>query len=309
MPVTVLDVLNDVRSHLSDTGADVFTNAELLPRLQMAYREFYRAMEGVQKPVIQREAFYNLPAHTSLLYPSTMGVTDMDEPLLVEERGNLNEHTVTGCTIVSSTASVSTAPVAHGFATGNQVVLYGLGGVTGLSGLFTVTVTSPTAFTVNGAIAAGTYSSGGSASTSTEQFQQMDNFVRLQDVLITEQSSLLKWSWWDDAFHFPPANQVRQIRVVYVSSGTAPTATTDSITPDEARDYLSFRAAGLTASAHGADQKAREMNLEALGPTGQADASGGILRQILLIGIRSMQRNQYRRPPFRGPRASVQQVY
>jgi hypothetical protein len=309
MSVTAQNIMDDSRALLADVSGQIFDNTKLLPFVGMAYREAFRAMEAVARPSINREAFYDLPAHTSVLSPSTAGIEDMDEPILVEERGTITSVAVTGCTIVSTVASVSTAPTLHGLATGAQVVLHAIGGITGVSGLFTVTVTSTTAFTPNGAVAAGIYTSGGTMSWSNEAFQPMDPVQRIERVLTSEQSALLQWSWRDDRFTFPPANAVRQIRIQYVSSGTSVTASTDVIVPDELRDFLALRAAGLCAQAHGAEPRAQSLNMEALGPTMQADASGGALRACLLVGIRSLQRSQYRRPPFRSPRANLLQLY
>ena len=309
MSVTAQNIMDDSRALLADVSGQIFDNTKLLPFVGMSVREGFRAMEAVSRPSVNREAFYDLPAHTSVLSPSTAGIDDLDEPIIVEERGTITSVNVTGCTIVSTVASVSTAPTLHGLATGAQVVLHGIGGITGVSGLFTVTVTSTTAFTPNGAVAVGTYSSGGTMSWSNESFQPMDPMQRIEKVLTSEQGALLQWAWRDDKFQFPPADSVRQIRVQYVSSGTSVTAATDSIVPDELRDFLALRTAGLCAQAHGATERARDLNVEALGPTLQADASGGALRACLVTGIRSLQRGTYRRPPYRPPRANLLQLY
>jgi hypothetical protein len=309
MSVTAQNIMDDARALLADVSGLIFDNTKLLPFVGMAHREAFRALESVQRPSVIRETFHNLPAHTSVLSADSLVATDMDEPVIVEERGNLVSVNVTGCTVTSGVASVSTAPTLHGLATGRQVVLLNVGGISGINGLFTITVTSTTAFTVNGAVAAGSYSSGGTVSWSNEAFQSMDCVQRVEKVLTTEQQALLQWAWSDDKFHFPPSSQTRQIRIQYVSSGTAITSASDVLVPDELRDFLALRTAGLAAMAHGAEARGQVLNVEALGPTLQPDATGGALRAALLTGIRSMQRATYRRLPFRSPRANLLQLY
>lgn len=309
MSVTAQNIMDDSRALLADVSGQIFDNTKLLPFVGMAWREAFRVMEGVNRPTINREAFYDLPAHTSVLSPSTAGLDDLDEPIIVEERGTITSVAVTGCTVTSGVASVSTAPTLHGLATGAQVVLHAIGGVTGVTGLFTITVTSTTAFTPNGAVAAGVYTTGGTVSHSTESFQPMDPIQRVEKVLTSEQSALLQWAWRDDKFNFPPANAVRQIRIQYVSTGSSVTSATDVIVPGLLRDFIAIRAAGLAAHAHGAEERARALSIEALGPTLQPDATGGALRAALLTGIRSLQRTTYRRPPYRSPRANLLQLY
>ena len=312
MSVTAQNIMDDSRALLADVPGQIFDNTKLLPFVGMAYREAFRVMEAVNRPTISREAFYDLPAHTSVLLPSTAGIDDLDEPLIVEERGTITSVNVTGCTVAAGgIATVSTAPTLHGLTTGAQVVLHAIGGISGVSGLFTITVGSTTSFVPNGAVAAGTYSSGGTASWSNESFQPMDDKQRIEKVLTSEQGALLQWAWRDGRFAFPPANALRQIRVQYVSTGSNVTSATDVIEPSLLRDFIALRTAGLTANAYESAPKAlaRTLNVEALGPTLQPDASGGALRAALLVGIRSLQRGTFRRPPYRPPRANLLQLY
>ena len=64
--------------------------------------------------------------------------------------------TITGTT----TVTVTTTEV-HGYQTGEEYVIQGVLGITGVNGRKTITVTTPTAFTLNGTTGSGTYTSGG----------------------------------------------------------------------------------------------------------------------------------------------------
>jgi hypothetical protein len=55
---------------------------------------------------------------------------------------------------------------------------------------------------------------------------------------------------------------------------------------------------------------AAQLNVEALGPTRQADASGGQLRQLLAAAsLRNQLEQPLRRRPFRGKRAVLPGLY
>lgn len=64
--------------------------------------------------------------------------------------------TVSGTTTVTVTTSAS-----HGYGTGDIVVIAGVAGLVGANGTWTITRTGATTFTLDGAVASGTYTSGG----------------------------------------------------------------------------------------------------------------------------------------------------
>lgn len=69
---------------------------------------------------------------------------------------------ISGVAASGSLIQVTTA-APHGFATGNTIVISGVGGVPNANGVWTVTVTSPTQFTLNSSTFAGAFTSGGLA--------------------------------------------------------------------------------------------------------------------------------------------------
>jgi hypothetical protein len=64
--------------------------------------------------------------------------------------------TITGITTVEVTTTE-----AHGYQTGEEYIIQGVLGITGVNGRRTITVTSTTKFTLNGATGSGSYTSGG----------------------------------------------------------------------------------------------------------------------------------------------------
>ena len=64
-------------------------------------------------------------------------------------------------TIAGTTTVTVTTTEAHGYQTGEEYIIYGVLGLTGANGRFTITITGTTTFTLNGATGSGTYTSGG----------------------------------------------------------------------------------------------------------------------------------------------------
>lgn len=82
---------------------------------------------------------------------------------------------VTGCTAANPPEVTS---VAHGLATGCVVTTSGIGGLTGVTGTFTVTVTGANTFTLNGATGVGAYTSGGAWHTTGLYLLTFDGTLR-----------------------------------------------------------------------------------------------------------------------------------
>lgn len=302
---TVASVTALARSHLGDTavaGGEVYTDTILIPFVAQATRELFRTLQNLQLPRVKVQAFYNLPANTSVLYPATAGITDMGEPLLVEERSVGGAYAVSGCAITSFVPTLVTAT--HPLSTGAWAVVWGIVGVTGASGAFTVTCADTTHVTLNGAYAVGTYSSGGYVSYSADEFTRLDWVDSIHAVEGTLPESLADVAWLGDSFRFSGASAARQLRITYWSSAHTVTTGTDSIGVDDSVDFLAVRTAGLAAASLGAKSSAQDLNFQALGHSGQADASGGLLRDLLVAAVlREQAERPIRRQPFRAKRA------
>jgi hypothetical protein len=308
---TLAQVFSATRAIIGDdtvAGGEVFTDTILQPHFAKAYRTLYRAMATLGNPKVRREVYYVVPAHTAQLDPSTAGITDFGEPEFLEERGNLTQKTITGAT---GTTTVSITAVGHGWQTGEIITVNGIVGFNGTEGMWAITVTGVDAFTLNGAIGSGTYSSGGNAVHSGEDFRDMDAADRLEKFPQGEGSSFGKAAWLNDVFIFAPCTQDRQLKITYFASGAAPTSTTASIGIDDSLDFLSTYAAALALGPRNAE-RAKELLGEALGPKMLADASGGLLWESLNAEVKAQQRippDQRRKLPFREPRSFTPTVY
>jgi hypothetical protein len=251
-------------------------------------------MSILGNPRVRKEVFYTLPAYTTVLFPSTASISDMGEPEFLEERGGLTTKTITGAT---GTTTVTITATAHGFTTGDEITVGGLVGFAGAHGIWGITVSDADSFVLNGAVGTGTYSSGGVAVKSSEQFSEVQKRDRIESV--GNVSVLGEYAWLEDAFRFRPCPTARQLRIVYLSSGTPPTQTTDSIGIDDAIDFLAHATAGSFAQSRGAGTQGASLLEHAYGPQFFQDgALGGLLYELQAQPILTMQRdddNQVRR--------------
>lgn len=311
---TLQEVYDSARANLSDTGVtggDFATNAVLLPWAQTAVRDLFRVMKNVSHPKIMSERYYVLPANTSVLVPSTASITDMQEPETLDERGSLTSVNVTAASNVATGLSVTAT--AHGFATGDLITLNAIGGMTGTAGLFGITVTNANTFVANGAVAVGTYVSGGVAVKSTAEFIEMANVNRL--MASTRNNALLGiWEWRDSKFWFNPVPTDRQLRIRYSSSATAPTSVSDVIYCDDALDFLGVWSAALYAQSQRAKNIYADLAYRACGETRLPEMAmaGGIIRDLMAAAVRRQQTKpteERSRPQFRNPRAYYDGIY
>jgi hypothetical protein len=301
-------VYSAVRAHLSDdeiAAGQVFTDAKIQPFYKAAYSVLFRAMQNWQNPRVRREWFYNLPANTSVLAPATAGISNMGEIESIEERGIDSSFSVVNAVPGSGLLTITSDP--HSFSTGDQVVVTGVGGISDdINGIWTITVSNGTTFTLNGCTATGTYTSGGVASKSAEEFSELDQKDRIESVEAPS-DELGEFAWMGDVIRFRPCSKQRQLRIVFTLSGNAPTSTTASVGIDDSLDFLAAYTAYLAALAKGKRTTAMAMKELSIGYP-QDGGYGGLLGQFLEAGVLALQNQQWVRPPFRDPRSNIPKI-
>ena len=326
---TALNVFDLCRSNLGDeavSGGELYTNTLLLPFLNAANREMFRVLESLQLPRVKTYAYYNLPANTGVLYPATASITDLHEPETVSVRSIAGTYIVTGCALPGGVPTLELSASTKWFVWGvdafgtpvitttvvpgdTAVVVWGVGGVTGVADSWIVTRVDDTHITLNGAVATGTYTSGGYASTSNDSFVDLD---WVDDVGVTDAAgdAPTEVAWVGGAFRMKPSTVAQQLRIAYWTSAPAITSINDVIAVDDSLDYLAARTAGMAAYSRGGISIAEGLALRALGPTGQADASGGLLRQVFVNAVLREQAEQpIRRKPYRQKRSAYPLVF
>ena len=116
----------------------------------------------------------------------------------------------------------------------------------------------------------------------------------------SEGSDIVYWQWRDDTFWFRPATGTRQLKIEYESSGAAPSS--GAIGIDDSLDFLAYQSAAYAAQSLGMKDRYIALKREAVGPTGQADGSGGLLRDLLVPMSKEKQKRTYQPGRFRARR-------
>lgn len=132
---------------------------------------------------------------------------------------------------------------------------------------------------------------------SSDDYMRMDPMEDITN--IGESDSLGFWKWEGDTFYFPSATSNRDLKIEYSSSGVAPTS--GNIAIDNARTVLGFLTAALIAESPicGQPMLAQTLRLNAFGPTGQPDGTGGALRLLLNPSLKEKQKRGVVPPRFR----------
>ncbi len=301
---TVAQVYAAARAVLGDTqtaAGEVFTDDILAPHFATAYSELFRNLQSGQSPRVVRQNYYLVPALTGYIAPSTAGISNMGELVGIEERGGVTSWAISN--VVPGAAICTVTSAATTLASGQQAIVSGVLGVTeDVNDVWTVTVNSTVSTRLNGCIATGTYTSGGTLSTSGEAFLMMSPEKDFEWTDQSPTSAFLFYVWNQDMIRVPPCATARQIRITYTLSGSAPTATTASTGVDDSLDFFKYRIAGLAGPSKGMLTRAQQYNYIAVGPMWESNAQpGGILQQLAITGVRNLQRlppQQRRSPPF-----------
>ncbi len=287
---TVEQILRDAAAFLGESEAEVFNPETLRPRFRLAYASLWNLMMrwDLQKP--KRKAYALLPSHENYLAPAGADVSDFGEPLELFECGNFDTADITS--ITNAAPRVVTAS-GHGVATGSPLIVLG-SDLTELNRQWYGTRIGDTTFSLNGSTATGA-ASGGKVVTGDFDWLEMESrdWVDAKD----PDSTLRYWQWTDDAFWFPGATEARLLQIRYLNSGEAPES--GDIGIDGSASFLATLTAALTAPAYGMPERGRELKLDAFGPSGQADGSGGMLRALCLPMLHEKQNRRKQAQPVR----------
>ncbi len=302
----VSDVFTGARSVLGDTktaAGEVYTDAILAPHFSSAFDELYRALAAASSPFIDEHGYYNVPSNTGYIDPALAGIENLGQIQAVAERGTITAYSITGVAISTGSCTLTVTPSTT-LATGNQAVVYNVGGISfDINDEWTVTVLSPTSIRLNGCTATGTYTSGGVLSTSSEQFQEMLAVKDFEQSGITPSTIFQIYDYERGIIRVPPVSNIRQIKISYLISGDAPTATTASVGIDDSLEFFKYRVAGQVSFAKAMVARAQMYNNRAVGPKWESEGTpGGILGSLIMNSVRNLQRlppDQRRTPPWR----------
>lgn len=294
-PSVTTEVLPGTAALLGDPNQEQFTNTVLMPAYKSAYRELYDVFQRYRLATGRRTAYVYLPALTQILKPSQAGITDFGEPLEdgVWERGVGLTLTVTG--VSDATPMEVTTSTTHGLSSGVEVELSGISGPLGVNDQWFITGTAANKFTLNGSYAGGAYVSGGTVIYSSEKFVEMNPMRELPQ--LDPASTLRWWKWENGRLYFIGSTSPRELKIEYASDGTPPSSGTVGI--DGSQNFLMFRTASFIAADYDMPASADRWKREALGPSGEPDATGGALRGLVNPLIQAKNLISRRAGPFR----------
>lgn len=303
---TRAQVLEAVRAHVGDTevaGGQAAHDAALSEHLGAAYRALVGRLVQADARRVRRTSYYVLPAWTSRLWPATAGITGLGMLEVLWERTTGTTYTVTGVTL--GTGYVDLAVTSHTLATGDRVVTWGIGGLSAdIHDQWTITVPGSTLIRLNGCVATGTWTSGGSVASAAEDWPR-DPMASLSTIPDTGPLSTLSYYVFQDGrFEFPPCSVARQLRITYLLSGDCPSDPSASMQIDDSLDFLSHYTAGhFLASKGGTGAGAEWFTMACGNPVGVTTGRiGGFLEQLIIPAVRSMQHMRFRAQPFRPKR-------
>jgi hypothetical protein len=275
----------------------VFSNAVLQPYFNLAYPELIAAATMAQTNRVRRDFYTVVPAYTTELNPLAIGVVDMDEPELVWEAQNA---TIIPIATVGRNSPVQvTTQAPHGLASNAQVNAGGTLGTSSVQGRWFVTVIDSLNVTLNGSVSDGNTGTGGYLVSTGAQFQPVISDDQTGNDNRPLSNYLETYSWVQSTFQFRGATSPVLIHVRYWINGNPPQNPAVPIGLEGCFGYLSYRVAGKAAESKGWFQLADRYTTEAIGPKREADMTGGLLRTFLASQVLRMQRQQYRRSPFR----------
>lgn len=276
-------------SLIGDSDGEI--SQEIVNDFGTAYSDLISMLLKIAAPEIVREVYYTLPANTNVLFPSQLGVSDFSEPQQLYERGNVSS---TAISSVDDGTPISITVAGLPQPTNGRVELNNIPNVPPwLNRDWFITITGANTFTLNGSVATGVggqLATTGSVMWSPETFESM-GIVDITPPNIAPGSQVLgSWRWVEGTIYFPNvSNEPRQLWIEYLADTTPPVSGTIGLLNGRELKFLSHATA-----AHFAPKRQLPMGPQlaawAYGPSGEADGSGGFLRQLIVPVLK--QKNQ-----------------
>ncbi len=292
----VSDVYRFSRHLLGDEKNGTFHNWVLEDDYAAAYRDLFRTLDVYGNSRTERRAHYNLPANMAFLDPATFGIDNFGGPISIASRSVDQTFTVTGA-VANPTADpphvLITLSAPHGLTDGADAIVYGIGGISeDVNDEWTISLDGTTSSQIKllGSTATGSYTSGGVVSTSNAQFGQPWSHRDSPFNMNTQAATNVRlFNWEAGRFRFPKVPEIRQLRIRYALSGEPPLKPSASIGIDDSLNFLGYWTAAMAAPPKGMERRARQLSNIAVGPKGVADGSGGILAQMVTLGLHTQQ--------------------
>lgn len=300
---TLQTVLDSARQKLNDlgvVGGETFTNSNLQIDFAEAWRRVWRATAGNGSKRVQRIAYGNLPVGQTVFTPSTYNINDLGEPVLVEERQAGAAQTLASTS--TATPIVVTFAAPHGLTGPGYGVIGGVANTYAPCGWWGFAVLSPTTISLSGSASDGIAGTGGvfTLNTTERWTEVVPADLAGQAIDGQPQAWLGSYLWINEQLQFRGALNIRQLRITYWSSGTAPTNAGLPLGLDDAVDLLATITAANAADRSGWYPAADRLYTRAFGSAQDPEVGGGMLSEYENLQVKSQQRGPaIRRLPFR----------
>ena len=309
----VEDVYVLARMHLGDTqipGGQWALNNYLQPFFNSSYQTLFRWLQRNHAQLTRRTSYFNLPINTSYLKPSDAGINNLGQPEDIFQRkaGTSYDGTIAainegipGQTVSSIDITISST---SGLSSGQQVLTFGFFGDASagtdisddVNDLWTITVVDGTTIRLNGCAAFGNTGATGIVAIGAENWpntpvKKLLDFGEDEFANQVQSGQIQYWYWNLGVMRFTPCDQIRQLKIIYDLSGTAPTSGT--IGMNDSLDALAAMTAALAArSKFGDNATCQELFMRAVGnPTGDTSAiTGGYFAELAQIETQNLQK-------------------
>lgn len=301
---SVQNVLDGARSYLNDIdipGGTFVDNPALLGAFgrgpfPSAYGRVAGMLAQIGSSRIERDFFCLIPAYQRILIPAQAELMDLSEPIHLRERGSVTSITIAS-TSATSPIQVTTA-VPHGLANNADVIISQVDDSIAPLGRWYIKIVDTLNFTLNGSFTDENVGTGGFVSWSGEKFSLP--LTPIDDLDDRDPSDrLTEYQWKNNAFYFHGATTGRQLWIEYLASPEPPLNPNTILPWDNCADVLACLSAMTLAGNKGWNAMATRLRKEALGDSGEANSSGGLLREFINIQILAKQREQQAPRPFR----------
>lgn len=322
---TVGTVLQTARELIGDVDivstGEQFTDAKLLPKFQIAFRELNDLAVRYGLPDCERRIYRYLEARRSFvsLHSSELEFS-FDEPHTVHEARMYGRHKIDSIALVSGSndgrisglldITLDANVTSTTFRMGTTAVVHDVTGSNALNGEWpvnAVVLASPILIRVNSpleSIGSPTYTNAYVAHpvNDWELCDSTPAIDTLNPVSGFQFASHRKYVWGVDYLEAPASYLDRMFRITAFVNFTNPSQTSDTIYFEAAEQFLAARTAALAVmdEAAGPDNAPNplyvELDVLARGRNRESDGSGGFLADWL-----SKQRIRRRRPPVGAP--------
>ncbi len=279
---TVGDCITLAQSLLGDSLGQL--TADIMQDFGSAYNDLINQANTLGLPAIVREVYKTVDPLTTVIDPASLGITDFAQPSQLWQRQNVSTLAITSLNgMVTPMVVTFSGPVPAS----GQVELTGMIGVGGatlptwVNRDWYITATGSNTASLNGSVTCGVNATGGSAAWSNDTFTEMKSTdYSPQAGPQNPQGNLSTWRWENGRIYINACQVPIQVWIQYLASPDAPASGEIGLFDGREKNFLAYATAARFAPKRQIAQGPQLM-MDAYGPSGEPDGSGGMLRALI----------------------------